>query len=126
MLCSSFTKDNENVIVDILSPTELELMKSMKMGSRNNNTSMRSEASVTGENSGQSRKRYVILTYTSEFDKSHYPLPLQFEDVPNYPALRRTITRLRRKLIERESQEREPVNDKERYFSCYVVTLFNC
>jgi coiled-coil domain-containing protein 61 len=28
-------------------------------------------------------KRYVILTYVVEFDKVHYPLPLNFEDSPD-------------------------------------------
>jgi len=107
MLCSSFSKDNESVVVDILTPTDLEMIKARKTGP--NNTSARSSASLSSF-----QKRYVILTYSSEFDRVHYPLALPFEDKPNVPALRRTIARLRRKITERENQEREPSNDKER------------
>ena len=120
MLCSSFSKDNESVVVDILTPTDLEMIKARKTGS--NNTSARSSASLSSF-----QKRYVILTYSSEFDRVHYPLALPFEDKPNVPALRRTIARLRRKIVERENQEREPSNDKERLvnssflYVCYRI-----
>ena len=120
MLCSSFSKDNESVVVDILTPTDLEMIKARKTGS--NSTSARSSASLSSF-----QKRYVILTYSSEFDRVHYPLALPFEDKPNVPALRRTIARLRRKIVERENQEREPSNDKERLvnssflYVCYRI-----
>lgn len=100
------------MVVDVLTFTDLEMIKARKTGG--NNTSMRSSASHVGENSRQYQKRYIILTYCSEFDRVHFPLPLNFEDTPNYPALRRTIARLRRQLAERESQQNEPANEKER------------
>src|SRR3546814_3034147 len=40
-------------------------------------------------------KRYLILTYTVEFDRVHYPLPLAYEEDPNPAALKATIRRLR-------------------------------
>jgi len=112
MLCSSFSKDNESVSVDILTYTDLEMMKAQKRGA--NGVAVRSTAAAASVNSRDLMKRYVILTYMSEFDKAHYPLPVLFEDQPNYPALRRTIARLRRKIADRESQEREPASEKER------------
>merc|ERR1712022_43776 len=48
--------------------------------------------------SKSNNKRYLILTYAVEFDRVHYPLPLQFEDKPDVASLQRTIQRLRRDL----------------------------
>lgn len=39
--------------------------------------------------------RYLILTYSAEFDRVHYPLPLMFDDSPNSDAMKQTIRRLR-------------------------------
>jgi hypothetical protein len=44
-------------------------------------------------------KRYLILTYASEFDRAHYPLPLAADADPPPAALRRTIDRLRAELV---------------------------
>jgi coiled-coil domain-containing protein 61 len=108
MLASAFSKDTESVIVDILTFTDLELLKARKTGTSTNNLAS------TSTNTKQFQKRYVILTYCAEFDRVHYPLPLSFEDTPNFPALRRTIGRLRRKLADQANQEREPANEKEK------------
>ena len=35
---------------------------------------------------GTSGKRYLILTYTVEFDRVHYPLPLSREKIPPGPV----------------------------------------
>lgn len=118
MLCSSFEKDNDSVTVDILSFTDLEMKKAQKRGG--SGVAVRSTAAAPSANTHDLKKRYVILTYMSEFDKAHYPLPLKFEDEPNYPALRRTIARLRRKIAERENREREPATEKERYDGFFV------
>ena len=43
-------------------------------------------------------KRYLILTYTSEFDRVHYPVPLGDEAEPDVRSLQRTCMRLRDEL----------------------------
>lgn len=104
MLSSAFSKESENLSVDILTSTDLEILKASKTGVK----------PTSSLNVKQSQKRYVILTYTSQFDKSHYPLPLTFEDTPNFPALKRTIARLRRQLADQTSAEKEPSSEKEK------------
>jgi coiled-coil domain-containing protein 61 len=62
----------------------------------------------------KNNKRYLILTYVVEFDRVHYPLPLKFEDKPNYAALQSTITRLRVDLkIARQSAGNGKGHEKE-------------
>ena len=43
-------------------------------------------------------KRYLILTYAVEFDRVHYPLPLEHQDPNSSEALQRTVQRLRADL----------------------------
>jgi len=50
-----------------------------------------------------SKKRYLILTYAVEFDRVHYPLPLAFEAIPSADSMQRTISRLRRELVEQRA-----------------------
>jgi hypothetical protein len=109
MLSSSFSKDNESVFVDILTFTDLELLKARKTGAKPS-----SSTAPSASNGRQYQKRYVILTYSAEFDRVHYPLPLAFEETPNVPALRRNIARLRRQLQDKSNQEALPANDKEK------------
>jgi coiled-coil domain-containing protein 61 len=106
MLSSSFSKDNESVFVDILTFTDLELLKARKTGAKQQPASLQAGR--------QYQKRYVILTYSAEFDRVHYPLPLGFEETPNVPALRRNIARLRRQLQDKSDQALLPASDKEK------------
>eukprot|EP01031_Cornospumella_fuschlensis_P028495 gene28495-34401_t len=110
MLSSAFQKTNESIFVDLLTFSDLEILKARKTG-QNMNTSMRSHDS---QQSSNHLKRYIILTYTSEFDRVHYPLPLAFEDKPNIPALKRTIARLRSKLKSQAEKATEPANEREK------------
>lgn len=111
MLSSAFSKSNESVFVDLLTLADLELLKARKSG-HNSSNSVRSDASQPSNK--KQLKRYVILTYTGEFDRVHYPLPLAFEDHPNPLALQRTIRRLRSKLKEKISLDHAPSSEKEK------------
>ena len=65
--------------------------------------------------------RYVILTYKSEFDRVHFPLPLAYEEHPSLESLQRTIFRLKRREKENSDKERNQlVSVKERYVCVYV------
>lgn len=88
MLSSAFVKDSDSVFVDLLTYADLEMLKARKIGGS-------SSSSAASTSSKAQLKRYVILTYQSEFDRVHYPLPLAFEDKPNAEAMKRTIRRLR-------------------------------
>ena len=101
MLSAALQKNNDAVFVDLLTYADLELLKTRKGGENSSGVSNTS-ASFRGNN-----KRYLILTYTVEFDRVHYPLPLAFEDTPNVSSLRRTIVRLQKELKKKEASEKE-------------------
>lgn len=96
MLRSALNKESDSLFVDLLAYADLEALKAKKLG----NVSSQSGASVSTSMhpSRTQLKRYVILTYTGEYDRVHFPLPLSFEESPNPDALRRTIRRLRAQI----------------------------
>ena len=86
------------LFVDLLTYSDLELLKARKNGTTSTTTS--SSTSSSSSLGALANKRYVILTYSGEFDRVHYPLPLVHED-PNHPnvtSLRRTINKLRQQV----------------------------
>ena len=128
MLLSSLYKDNthsNSVYIDLLTYADLELLKARKSvpetlnnghmsetqnnneiyttnnntnNNNNNNNNNNSTANNISIITKQHNKRYIILTYTSEFDRVHYPLPLQYNEVPETENLIRTINRYRHRL----------------------------
>lgn len=127
MVSSAFSKNSESVFVDLLTLSDLEMLKARKAAAstssaNSGNMSVTSRTSAMRGNVGQ-HKRYLILTYTGEFDRVHYPLPLAFEEVPNAPALQRTIRRLRAKLVEKAELEAAPASDREREMRAIVAQL---
>ncbi len=108
MLISSFDRENDSIYVDVLTYADLEALKARKAGSQESSSSSETAAMQAGTAKSKSQmKRYVILTYRSEFDRVHYPLPLSHEDGPNPESLRRTIRRLRG-VIEAHNKEGRP------------------
>ena len=93
MLISSLSKDNDSVYIDLLTFADLEMLKAR----RGDGTSSSVQSSTTSA-SKTTNRRYVILTYSGEFDRVHYPLPLLFEDVLDPVKLKRTIKKLRAAL----------------------------
>lgn len=101
MLRSALDGDSTSVFVDLLTAQDLNALKSRRSGKAaagpgslgvSTSSSFTSDAAAPG-------KRYLILTYTAEFDKVHYPLPLTYEEKPSPASLQRTINRLRRELL---------------------------
>jgi coiled-coil domain-containing protein 61 len=74
MLASALARKSNSVFVDLLTYSDLEMLKNRKAGA-GANTSQQSNSS----NQRAFNKRYLILTYTVEFDRVHYPLPLTFQ-----------------------------------------------
>ncbi|XP_031428237.1 centrosomal protein CCDC61 isoform X2 [Clupea harengus] len=91
MLESAVCKRSESVTLDLLTYADLELLRNRKAG-------------VVGRPRGQqqspalSAKRYLILIYTVEFDRIHYPLPLPYMGKPDPAALQKEIRALRAEL----------------------------
>eukprot|EP01048_Picozoa_sp_COSAG05_P011121 COSAG05_NODE_1027_length_6117_cov_7.351778_4_plen_333_part_00 len=91
MLTSALTTESDSVFIDLLTYADLELLKSRKTGKA---------APAPSASASKNNKRYLIMTYAVEFDRVHYPLPLNFEDAPDPNLLKQTITRLRQELAE--------------------------
>lgn len=110
MLSQAFTDGNEQLSVDVLTSTDLAVMKAKRTGQPQSTPQ-------ESTNTPQYQKRIVVLNYRGPFDKKciHFPLTLLFEEKPNPAALKRTIARLRKKIVDMQRQESEPSTDKERY-----------
>jgi len=70
MLESSLSDTSEAVNLDILSYEDLKVLREQKLGTKSRKTKERTDKLQT--------KRYLIMTYTVEFDQIHYPLPLTY------------------------------------------------
>ena len=92
MLLISLNKNSESVFLDILTYQDLQVLKARKQGASNSQTPVLNQAN--------NNKRYLILTYVVEFDKVHYPLPLNYNESPDIESLKSTIRRLRNELEE--------------------------
>ncbi|KAL4647361.1 coiled-coil domain-containing protein 61 [Arapaima gigas] len=91
MLESAISKTSEAVTLDLLTYADLELL-------RNRKTGLTSKAHPHSQSPAISAKRYLILVYTVEFDRIHYPLPLPFLGKPDPAVLQREIRALRAEL----------------------------
>jgi coiled-coil domain-containing protein 61 len=94
MLGQAFQEEsNMSLFVDLLTYADLELLRARKSGASTASVGLNISAATAN-------KRYIILTYSGEFDRVHYPLPLVFEDPNsvNVNSLKRTINRLRAKV----------------------------
>ena len=110
MLASSFDNNSESVYVDVLTYSDLEMLKARKSTS----TAPEGDENTENKQTKPQTKRYVILTYRGEFDRVHYPLPLAYEDSPNGEALKRTIRRLRKRVEDNEKvPQSEMVGEKD-------------
>lgn len=90
MLISAVENTSESVVIDLLTYQELEMFRS----SRNPGASGPNQPL----NPKLLTKRYLILTFSGEFERVHYPLPLAFEEAPDLDSMQKTIVRLRNEL----------------------------
>ena len=96
MLSSSFAHESESVFIDLLTYSDLEMLRQRK--GKENSLGSNSSGAAAIANAKATGKRYLILTYSSEYDRVHYPLPLAMDEEPTVESLRRTISRLRSKM----------------------------
>ncbi|XP_032180781.1 coiled-coil domain-containing protein 61 isoform X1 [Mustela erminea] len=90
MLESALTQSSESVTLDLLTYTDLESLRNRKMGSRSGPLASRSAQ--------LNSKRYLILIYSVEFDRIHYPLPLPYQGKPDPVVLQGIIRSLKEEL----------------------------
>lgn len=87
MLMSAVEGSSGAVDIDIMTYEDLEVLRKR---SKNKN----------GPGPKQSQnKRYLILIYTAEFDRIHYPLQLQHEGISENKNVSKTVSRLREDII---------------------------
>ncbi|OAE23816.1 hypothetical protein AXG93_369s1100 [Marchantia polymorpha subsp. ruderalis] len=96
--CAIFRKSSA-LHVDLLTYHDLEKL-TVRRGAGDSHSAHSHSASA-------SDKRYLILTYVTEFDRVHYPLPLIHEDNAEPEALKRCIQRLRSELDYMKAQVRK-------------------
>ncbi|XP_048225216.1 centrosomal protein CCDC61 isoform X2 [Perognathus longimembris pacificus] len=90
MLESALTQSSESVTLDLLTYTDLEALRSRKLGGRPSTLAPRSAQ--------LNSKRYLILIYSVEFDRIHYPLPLPYQGKPDPVVLQGIIRSLKEEL----------------------------
>ena len=84
MLLAGLQHESETVDVELLTYEDLD-------------TSSSSSLAADGEqpNNGLATRRYLIVTHSSEFDRTQYPLPLQYVSNPDPGYLKGIIRELR-------------------------------
>ncbi|XP_033100338.1 coiled-coil domain-containing protein 61-like [Anneissia japonica] len=88
MLNSALSKTSESVNLDLLTYTDLESLRNRKAGATSRNIPGPQKAALNS-------KRYLIVTYTVEFDRIHYPLPLPYQGKPDPVLLQNTVRDLK-------------------------------
>ncbi|XP_076547475.1 centrosomal protein CCDC61 isoform X6 [Osmia lignaria lignaria] len=88
MLQSGLLKTSESITLDLLTFEDLELLRARRF-ERNSCSSL---------GNASNNRRYLILTYTVEFDRIHYPLPLEYCGLPDPVVLQNTIRRLQAEI----------------------------
>jgi hypothetical protein len=84
MIVSAAKHESQELIIDLLSQHDLELLRQRKTGDKVN----------PSPNDNPRQNKYLILTMRGEYDKTHYPLLLPFLQEPDIQTVRRTFMRL--------------------------------
>ncbi|XP_014284249.1 centrosomal protein CCDC61 [Halyomorpha halys] len=117
MLKAGLLKTNECVYIELLSQDELE--------------SRRKKGSAALTPSSKNR-RYLILVYQVEFDKIHYPLPLEYCGKPDPDVLQSTIKKLETVVLQTKcdmskqmARFKSEVESRESSFQSLIAQLNN-
>nr|XP_025043187.1 coiled-coil domain-containing protein 61 [Pelodiscus sinensis] len=95
------------VTLDLLTYTDLEALRSRKIGVGPRHMPSASKSSLL------SSKRYLILIYSVEFDRIHYPLPLPYVGKPDPVALQKVIRELKEELAVLKARPGRDFRDAE-------------
>lgn len=99
MVKSGLLSTSQCVTLDLLTFEDLELLKNKKHQVRNFAPSYSSNLSTTSNN-----RRYLIVTYTVEFDRIHFPLALEYCGPPDPKILQDTIISLEKQVVHLQQQ----------------------
>ncbi|XP_038642025.1 centrosomal protein CCDC61 isoform X2 [Scyliorhinus canicula] len=106
MLESAITKSSESVTLDLLTYSDLELLRNRKAG-------VATRHAPPPKSGALNAKRYLILIYSVEFDRIHYPLPLPYAGKPDPVALQKIIRGLKEELASARSKQGKDYRDSE-------------
>ncbi|XP_048358214.1 centrosomal protein CCDC61 [Sphaerodactylus townsendi] len=106
MLESALTQSSESVTLDLLTYSDLESLRSRKIGVGPRLTS-------AAKSSPLNSKRYLILIYSVEFDRIHYPLPLPYVGKPDPVVLQKVIRELKEELAILKAKPGKDFRDAE-------------
>jgi coiled-coil domain-containing protein 61 len=115
MLHSAVLQQSDAVYVDLLTYQDLELLKSRKAAAAAGTAA--AGATQQQRQLPANNKRYLILTYASEFDRVHYPLPLLHEGQPDPQRLCGVIQQLRQQLEDVLAGQQQQQQQKSRQHS---------
>ncbi|CAG02955.1 unnamed protein product, partial [Tetraodon nigroviridis] len=91
MLESAVRRTSDSVTLDLLTYADLELLRNRKAGVVGRPRGLHQASALTA-------KRYLILIYTVEFDRIHYPLPLPYLGKPDPAVLQKEVRALKAEL----------------------------
>ena len=94
MLMSGLSYESDNVLVDLISYKDLEIMRNRKNNLQTSTNNL-SESNNLSNDLSIINKKYLIISYSNEFEKVHYPLPINFIVQPEISLTLRTIERLK-------------------------------
>ncbi|CAG5115254.1 unnamed protein product, partial [Candidula unifasciata] len=106
MLESAISKTSESVALDLLTYSDVEALRQRKNGA----ASSVKPSNTTSRANHITSKRFLILTYTVEFDRIHYPLPLPFVGKPNPQVLQEEIRTLKAEVT--KLKQSHPFDDR--------------
>ncbi|XP_074713466.1 centrosomal protein CCDC61 [Strix uralensis] len=104
MLESALRRSSASVSLDLLTYADLQTLRTRKTGA-----SARPPPSTP---SPLGAKRYLLLVYSVEFDRIHYPLPLPYAGGPDPAALLRELREELAQLRARRDAEIQHLQDK--------------
>lgn len=107
MLISAIRQQSSSVVIDFLTFKDLQKYRN---NSNNADSSHHPSVSKDQHQHLNSTRRYLVLTYTVEFDRIHYPIGLTFVDRPSNQMLQQTIQRLKKEL--KQGQQQIVTNDE--------------
>mmetsp|Transcript_1553 Transcript_1553/g.2327 ORF Transcript_1553/g.2327 Transcript_1553/m.2327 type:complete len:493 (-) Transcript_1553:239-1717(-) len=106
MVVSAVEGSAESVYVDLLTSADLEALRRRRHSAQ----PVVVNGGVISSKPPISNRRYLIVTYAVEFDKVHYPLPLDIENEPSAMSLRRQLRRAKKKIATMIEDQRNPDN----------------
>ncbi|XP_063168104.1 centrosomal protein CCDC61 [Candoia aspera] len=106
MLESALAQSSESVTLDLLTYADLEALRNRKIGVGPRHPSAPKSSLLNS-------KRYLILIYSVEFDRIHYPLPLPYAGKPDPVVLQKVIRELKEELAMLKAKPGKDFRDVE-------------